>query len=212
MLRTRRRRTVFLAAVAASLVAVALVAASVFVDQRRSLALSIDEGDIVLGSADAPVMVVEYFSFSCSHCAQFHREVYPDLRDRYVETGLVRFVLRDFPLNEPALKAAQAAHCAGPGRYLELTDALWESWDAWINRSDPEAGIVEVLQSHGLAAQALEACMQDPDLETRALQSLKQGSEDYGVDRTPSFVINGETHRGFMPLGRFEEIIADLTD
>ena len=211
-MRSKRRRAIFLAAVAVSLVAVALVAAFLFVDQRRSLAVSIDEGDVVLGSPEAPVTIVEYFSFSCSHCARFHREVYPALRDRYVETGLVRFVLRDFPLNEPALKAAQAAYCAGPDRYLELTHALWESWDAWINRSDPEIGIVETLQSHGLEAEALEACLRDSELETRALLSLKQGSEEFGVDRTPSFVINGETHKGFMPLARFEEIIADLTD
>lgn len=208
---TWQRHTVVVAVVACAIVA-AVAAIAFRGDEDSSRRVSLGENDIVLGSAEAPVTIVEYFSFSCSHCAAFHREVFPELRKRYVDTGVVRFVLRDFPLNLPALKAAQAARCAGPGRYLELTDALWESWDAWINRSDPEAGLVEVLQPHGLAADALEACLQDPDLETEVLLSLKEASEELGVDRTPSFLINGELHKGFIPLDRFGRIIEALID
>ncbi len=91
--------------------------------------------EIAFGSHDAPITVVEYFSFSCSHCARFHRETYPELKRDYIETGKISFVVRDFPLNLSALTAAALARCIGPERYFDTIDVIWTRWDDWINEA-----------------------------------------------------------------------------
>jgi protein-disulfide isomerase len=163
--------------------------------------------DPVLGSAHAPITVIEYFSFSCPHCERFHREVFPAIRERYVETGRIRFVLRDFPLNLAALKAAQAAWCGGRERYVELHDALWAEWSAWIDEAEPDDALVRILVDRGLAPDAARACLGDRELETGVLRTYLLGAQAHGVDRTPTFIVNGEKHTGFIPLARFERIL-----
>ena len=165
--------------------------------------------DPSLGDPDAGITVIEYFSFSCSHCARFHREVFPAIRERYLETGRVRFVLRDFPLNLVALKAAQAAWCGGRERYFELVDALWAEWQSWIDLEVPDPELVRIVAARGLAPEKVEACLTDPSVEKRVLASYLRGARDHGVDRTPTFIVNGENFRGFIPLARFEHILAE---
>ncbi len=165
--------------------------------------------DPSLGNPDAGITVIEYFSFSCSHCARFHREVFPAIRERYLETGRVHFVLRDFPLNLVALKAAQAAWCGGRERYFELVDALWAEWQSWIDLEVPDAELVRIVAARGLAPETVEACLTDPRVEKRVLASYLRGTRDHGVDRTPTFIVNGEKFRGFIPLARFEHILEE---
>ncbi len=168
--------------------------------------------EMALGSSDAPIIVVEYFSFSCSHCARFHREAFPKLERNYNETGKVRFVVRDFPLNITALTAAALARCIGPDRYFETVDILWRRWDDWINETDTGPGLVSVLSSEGFDESLLQRCLNDKSFEDRVLNSYVEGARDHGVDRTPTFLINGKKYIGLSSYGRFAAILDALLD
>ena len=91
----------------------------------------------ILGDPDAPVTIIEYASLTCPHCAQFHNEVLPELKERYIAPGKVRLIYRDFPLDQVALAAAALAHCDGSDRYFSMLDVLFETQRNWARADDP---------------------------------------------------------------------------
>ncbi len=167
---------------------------------------------MALGSPDAPITVVEYFSFSCSHCARFHRETFPELKRDYIETGKIRFVVRDFPLNMAALTAAALARCIGPERYFDTIDVMWKRWDDWINEAETAPALLSVLGSEGLDEAVLKRCRADKSFEDRVLNSYVEGARDHGVDRTPTFLINGRRFVGLASYGRFAAVLDSLLE
>ncbi len=168
--------------------------------------------ELALGQSDAPVTVVEYFSFSCSHCARFHWDTFPGLKRNYIDTGKVRFVVRDFPLNMAALAAATLARCIGPERYFEAVNILWSLWDDWINEADTGPTLVSVLSSEGFDESLLQRCLNDKAFEDQVLASYVVGSRDHGVDQTPTFLINGKKYIGLSSYGRFAAILDSLLE
>lgn len=168
--------------------------------------------DMVIGRDDAPVTVIEYFSFSCPHCARFHAEVFPALKRNYIDTGKVRFVLRDFPLNLAALSAAKLARCGGPERYFEFVDLFWARWDDWIDLQEPEPALVALLAEAGVDAARAEACRTDQALEDAALRSYLKGAKGHGVDATPTFIVDGVTYVGLSSYPRFAGILDELLE
>ncbi len=168
--------------------------------------------EMALGSPDAPITVVEYFSFSCSHCARFHRETFPELKRDYIETGKIRFVVRDFPLNMAALTAAALARCIGPERYFDTIDIMWTRWDDWINEAETAPALLSVLGSEGLDEAVLKRCRADKSFEDWVLNSYVEGARDHGVDRTPTFLINGRRFVGLASYGRFAAVLDSLLE
>ena len=96
-------------------------------------------GELVLGNPNAPVTVIEYASLSCHHCAEFHAGTLPKLKERYIDTGKVKLVFRDFPLEQNALRAAMIARCAGPERRERFVDVFFKQQDGWSHAKDPTA-------------------------------------------------------------------------
>lgn len=168
--------------------------------------------EMALGSPDAPITVVEYFSFSCSHCARFHRETFPELKRDYIETGKIRFVVRDFPLNLAALTAAALARCIGPERYFDTIDIMWTRWDDWINEAETAPALLSVLGSEGFDEVVLKRCRADKSFEDRVLNSYVEGARDHGVDRTPTFLIDGRKFVGLASYRRFAAILDSLLE
>ncbi len=194
-------------------------------------------GDKVLGSPDAPVTVIEYFSLSCGHCATFHEETFPQLRSAYVDTGKVRFVMRDFPLNYAALYAAMLARCAQPEAYFDLITKLFETrarWNLsldqkWRRRGNsaeeraefqdyldadfkPEIAeeFADLFEEDGFDEDAVLACLNDRAAEAKVIQSIMEAQVEYEVGSTPTFVVNGETHVGGRTFEGFSEIIDEI--
>lgn len=167
-------------------------------------------GERSIGDPDAPVTMIEYSSLTCPHCASFHNNVLPDLKERYIETGKVRMVFRDFPLNEPAVDAAVLAHCAGPDRYVGFLDVLFQTQDSWASAPNTRDALKQLGKLGGLSDGEMDACFDDEAMVDSILQSRLTGQNEHKVQSTPTFVINGETYAGSRDIEEFADIIDPL--
>ncbi|MFN4297533.1 MAG: DsbA family protein [Brevundimonas sp.] len=149
--------------------------------------------DRILGDADAPVTVIEYASFTCGHCASWHEQVFPALKERFIDTGQVRFVHRDLPTapQDLARQAATIARCATPDRFYEAVDALMGGQAEARESGDVTGWLVGGAAAGAVTPERLEACMADDALTARLDASI-QGARDAGVTGTPTFFVNGE--------------------
>ncbi len=155
-------------------------------------------GDLAVGDPDAPVTVIEFFSLTCPSCLRFHKNVYNRLEPEYVDTGKVRFVARDFPLNAPALQAAVLAHCAGRERYFTFIDVLFQTFDDWAGSRDYTDKLGQIGELGGVSRDRFADCLADEDIETAIFQSIADGQANYDVSGTPTLVVNGEKYDGKM--------------
>ena len=141
--------------------ALAAVPAAAVLTPLPTAAAGIGErpGDMALGDPDAPVTVIEYLSFTCPVCRHFHQNVFNRLKPDYMDTGKVRFVVRDFPLNAPALQAAVLAHCAGRDRYFAFIDVLFTTFDDWAASRDYTEKLAQIGELGGVSRDRFEACL-----------------------------------------------------
>ena len=180
--------------------AVAAVPAAAALAPLPSAAAGIGEkpGDLTVGDPNAPVTLIEYFSLTCPHCQWFHKNIYDPLKRDYVETGKVRFVARDFPLNAPALQAAVLAHCAGRDRYFAFIDVLFSTFDDWAASRDYTEKLAQIGELGGVSRDRFEACLADKALENAIFQSMASAQAEYDVSSTPTVIVNGEKYEGKM--------------
>lgn len=172
----------------------------------------ISDFDKVLGAPDAPVTIIEYASFTCPHCASFHTQTMPALKERFIDTGQVRFVFRDFPLNEPALRAGMMARCVPDSQYFNVVDVVFQTLSQWSRGPNWLQELSRIGRMAGLSQEAFDACMADEQLETNIIAMRAEGSREFNVQATPSFVIDGKTLSGGRSIQEFAQIIGDLTD
>jgi len=170
------------------------------------------EGDaeMAMGAADAPVTIIEYSSMTCPHCAAFHGETLPLIKANYIDAGKVRLVFRDFPFDRQALLAAALARCAGAARFFGFVDVLFRTQKSWARAANPEEALGRIARLGGLKEDEITACLADQALLDSIMQSRLQGSQEFEIKSTPTFIINGERVVGAQPYERFEEIIERL--
>ena len=166
---------------------------------------------MVMGAEDAPVEVIEYASFTCPHCATFHRDFYPRLKEDYFDQGTVRFVHREFFRNRYDLWATMVARCAGPVRYFGVVDMLYETQRDWA-QGEP-ATVAENLRrigrAVGMGEEEIEACLTDGEFAQALVDRHEGHLEVHDVPGTPAFVINGEMHGG-MSYTEMQELLDGL--
>jgi protein-disulfide isomerase len=167
-------------------------------------------GERSIGRPDAPVTVIEFHSLTCGNCARFHNDIFPRIKAEFVDTGLVRFVLRDFPLDRVALEAAVMIHCAGPERFEPLVSLVYAQKEAWAHSPDPRAALRRYAGLAGLGASALEACWSDPAFARAVVQMRLDAEREHGVSATPSFLIGGRLHRGVLTFEQFAQLVRPL--
>ncbi|MBY0428416.1 MAG: DsbA family protein, partial [Alphaproteobacteria bacterium] len=171
-------------------------------------------GDIltehVLGNATAPVTVIEYASLNCSHCAHFHKEVLPEVVKKYVATGKIKILFRDFPLNGIALKAAQLTQCMPEDRYFPFVKTLFENQDAWSGAQDPEATLTQYAKLAGLPGERVTKCLNDKDIQDAIVKRRMQAENQFKVSATPTFVVNygQDSFTGIGTIADFDKAIA----
>jgi protein-disulfide isomerase len=175
-------------------------------------AFAAEPSEQTMGDPDAPVTIIEYASLTCPHCAQFHNEVLPDLKERYIETGRVQLIYRDFPLDERALMAAALAHCAGPDRYFGFLDVLFETQSGWARADDGVGALKKLGKLGGMSDEQMDQCLADEQLANGILQTRLDGQNEHQVSSTPTLVINGEVYPGSRSIDALSEVIEPLLD
>jgi len=164
----------------------------------------------VLGSPDAPVTVVEYASMTCSHCATFHTDVFPELKKKYVDTGKVRFIFREFPFEPVATAAFMLARCVPDDKYFPMVSTLFETQKSWAFSKDPAAGLLAVARQAGMSQADFEKCLTDKDLARKVQESAQYGNTALGVNATPTFFIEGKKVSGAMSVAEWDKELAPL--
>ena len=162
--------------------------------------------DPVLGDPDAPVTIIEFASLSCPHCAAFHKERFPWLKKNFIDTGKVRFIFRDFPLNRPALLGAMVARCAEPHQYFAYLGLLFERQEHWAFTEPTEKGLALLAQLAGMGRARFDSCLRDEELADQIIQSRLDSQNQYDIESTPSFAVGKKLITGIPS----EETLADL--
>jgi protein-disulfide isomerase len=157
--------------------------------QAEALALTPD--DRVLGKSDAPITIVEYASLTCPHCAHFATDVLPKLKEKWIDTGKARLVMRDYPLDEPALRAAMIARCVPADKFYPFIDTLFGAQRQWVLSKDYKADLARLALLGGMSKKQFEECLANKSVEDKVLQSRLTATEQLGVNSTPTFFING---------------------
>ncbi len=166
--------------------------------------------DRILGKPDAPITIIEYASLTCPHCAHFEKEVLPKLKEKWVDTGKAKLILRDFPLDEPAMRAAMVARCAPPDRFYPLVDTFFADQDKWVTQRDYRAALERLAKLGGVGDKEFKTCISDKKLEDQVAQSRLTASQDLGVDATPTFFINGTKYNGDPTVEAFDQLLSGL--
>lgn len=162
---------------------------------------------MTVGSPDAPVVMHEYSSLTCPHCAAFHSETLPKIKKDYVDTGKVRIEFHDFPLGGLALGAQMIVRCSGPERNVDFFNMLYETQTDWARSDNPLGALVALARFYGMSAEDVNACLANKDLHRAISENAQSASDMYGIDSTPTFIIDGKVVPGNLPYGDFQDIL-----
>ncbi len=181
---------------------------------RDSELLKVLPGDFVLGDKAAPVLLIEYASLSCPHCADFAREAFERLKSEYVDAGKVKFVFRNFPLNQPALVAAMFAECQAVDnkdqsgeKYFVTLKALFKTQDTWAFDEKFSEKLEAIAQLDGMSSDRFKKCVSDKALQDKILSARMEAAKSLQLRSTPSFFINGDISEGFVDYKTLKKLI-----
>jgi protein-disulfide isomerase len=167
-------------------------------------------GDVWQGPEGAKVRIIEYASLTCSHCAQFHKTTYPELKKRYIDTGQVRFTLREFPLDPLATAGFMLARTDNSARYYPITDMLFETQQSWAFVNKPLDALSQTMRQAGFSQEKFEATLKDQKLYDAVNAVKNRGAEKFKVDSTPTFFVNGQRIKGAASIDELEKIIKPI--
>ena len=204
----KRRNILIGSGMAALLSATAPLAA--LAGRQLAAVVDVGEGENIVGSADSPITIVEYASMTCPHCASFHRDVYPQLKAAWIDTGKARMVFRHFPLDALALRASALAECLEGDQFFGFLDLLFATQQQWSHSPDPLGALQGIAKQAGLNEEASNACLNDESVLRAILLQRQEAAEKYAINSTPSFVVNGETLSGALGFERFDGHLQDL--
>jgi protein-disulfide isomerase len=162
--------------------------------------------EMVLGSAEAPVTIIEYASMTCPHCATFHEKTYPELKKKYIDTGKVRFIFREFPLDPLAAAGFMLARCAGEGRYFPMIETLFHQQKEWAVQR-PLPPLFAIARQAGFTQQTFDECLKNQKLLDDIEKVRERGAKEYGVGSTPTFFINGKVQKGAPTIEELDKLI-----
>jgi protein-disulfide isomerase len=166
-------------------------------------------GDRSIGNSDAPVTVIEYASMTCPHCAHFHEAVYPELKKRYIDTGKVRFIFREFPLDSLAAGASMLARCADESKFFPLIETLFQQQRTWAVEK-PIPPLMAIARQAGFSEQSFNACLSNQKMLEAMQAEQKRAVDKFGVNSTPTVFVNGKMIKGGGSIDELAKIIDPL--
>jgi protein-disulfide isomerase len=178
-------------------------------DKQQLMTIGKDER--VLGNPDAPITIIEYASMTCPHCAHFTDDVLPELKKKWIDTGKVKLVLRDFPLDDEAVHASMIARCAPPDRFYAFVDTFFADQDKWVTASDYQAALTRLAALGGMSKAEVDKCLADNALQNQILNSRLVAAKELGVDATPTFFVNGTQYTGEPTVEAFDKLLSGLS-
>jgi protein-disulfide isomerase len=197
-----------LLAVFISLLAGFAVADEISEFKNKIQTLTLSDGDFSLGSKAAKVTIIEYSSFSCPHCSQYHNNTFQQIKKDYIDTGKVLYVLRDLPLNKPAFDAARIAHCSRD-KYFTLADSFFSNQDKWAYTPNYLLELEKIVVIFGISKEQVNSCLLDQKIadfiSIRAMNSMKA----LRIDSTPTFFVNLQRVDGSKPYKYFQMVIEE---
>jgi len=164
-------------------------------------------GDKVLGSEDAPVTIVEYASMTCGHCAHFDEVTFPELKSRYIETGKVRYIFREYPLNQPAYAMSMLARCMPADKYFDGVEIMFEQLRSGALSGTFLPALTKLSKQIGFTQESFEECLTNQKLLDALEAEKTRATNEFGVKATPTFFINGEKHSGALSIEEMGKII-----
>lgn len=159
--------------------------------------------DRIEGDPSAPITMIEYASMTCPHCADFHTGPYKLIKKEYVETGKVKFIYRDFPLDRLGLAAAMMARCAPKERYFAIVNIIYQSQDSWARASDPAAALAQIAKLAGMSKKTFDACIIDKNIYEGVMKIRNDGDKKFNIKATPTILIDGKTFEGDKTIKAF---------
>jgi len=162
--------------------------------------------DMVLGKADAPVTIVEYASMTCPHCAHFHATTLPELKKKYIDTGKARLIFREFPFDPRAEAGFMLARCS-KDNYYPMIDVLFQQQQSWAAVQNSKDALLQIARLAGFTQETFEACLTDQKLLDDIRSVRSRGSDEFKVDSTPTFFINGNQYKGALTIDEMSAII-----
>jgi protein-disulfide isomerase len=167
-------------------------------------------GEITLGDPKAPNTIIEYASLTCPHCKAWSAEVYPALKAKYIDTGKVYFILREFPRDPVDVMAFTIARCV-PGRTMPLIELMFAEQANWAYVSDPKSALQNLVKQAGISQDQFSTCLTNQSLLDGVQASLARATKTFNVGATPTFFINGVKVEGEQPLVAVEKRLVGLT-
>jgi protein-disulfide isomerase len=168
--------------------------------------------DMALGPANATVTITEFASLTCPHCAAFTEKVFPKIKSEYIDTGKIRFVFREFPLDIKAAAGSMLARCIAKddsGKFFAVNDMLFRQQNDWAQKNTTET-LTRIGKQAGLSQQQVEDCLKDQALLDKIAADQKYANEVLKVNSTPTFFINGEMIKGDQTFEEFDKRIKSL--
>ena len=149
-----------------------------------------------IGDESASIKMIEFASLTCGHCAKFHNEVFPLIKENYIDTGKVSFVYRDFPLDKFALKASVIARCSGNDRFFSFLRVLYNKQKDWTRTEDPFKSLLKIAKLGGLKNDEIKVCVGNKSIEDGILRERLNSTKTYEIKATPTIYFNEEKYEG----------------
>jgi protein-disulfide isomerase len=181
-----------------------------FAQSAADVAKPVSLPDMALGPADAKVTITEFASMTCPHCAAFNAEVFPKIKSTYIDTGKIRYIFREFPLDIKAAAGSMLARCIAKddaAKYFAVTDLLFRQQNDWVVKNTTET-LTRIGKQAGLSAQEVEDCLKNQQLLDKIAADQKYASDVLKVDSTPTFFVNGKRYESEMTLPQLATAIA----
>ncbi len=170
-----------------------------------------DLTDVAMGPADAKVTIVEYASMTCGHCANFATKVFPEFKTKYIDSGKVRFIMREFPLDNLAAAASMLARCAGGEKTFPMVETLYAKQADWaFTNGNPVPKLFDIAKQAGFTQESFDKCLTDQKLLDQITAQRTRASETFGISSTPTFFINGKRLTETPTVAAFDKIIEPL--
>ena len=181
-----------------------------FIFSKYEIVQAKTDEEIFLGNKDAKIVVIEYASMTCAHCANFHKKVYPKIKENYIDTNKIKFIFRDFPLDKQALFASVLAKCAPKEKYFDFVKLILNTQKKWISNDDAFVNkLKNIGKLAGLNENKINACFKDEHLVDNIIESRSIAEKKYNITSTPSLIINEKKYSA-MNYENFEKIIEGL--